>query len=245
MFNKGFGITTVSRELDIPKSTLYYWRCGIYRPPSARWYPEPSNELAYVIGVMLGDGSLKRHSRDYDIKLNTIDIEFAETFSNMLAKLLNRKVLRPKYIGRKRGRNYGWEIAYSSKAFYTWFKRQSLETLKKYIEYDKDTVKYFLRGLYDSEGSNYKCRRISLCNSDLDLLQYTQYLLKRYFGIRAIGPYIQKRAGSIMIRNGRRYRRKVDVYILEICRKRDVQAFLIKIGFSIREKQLGLPRRGK
>ena len=75
---------------------------GIYRPPSARWHPEPSKELAYVIGVMLGDGSLKRHSRDYDIKLNTIDIEFAETFSNMLAKLLNRKALRPKYIGRKK-----------------------------------------------------------------------------------------------------------------------------------------------
>ncbi|HEW94166.1 MAG TPA: hypothetical protein ENF47_05635 [Thermoprotei archaeon] len=194
---------------------------------------------------MLGDGSLKRHSRDYDIKLNTIDIEFAETFSNMLAKLLNRKVLRPKYIGRKRGRNYGWEIAYSSKAFYTWFKRQSLETLKKYIEYDKDTVKYFLRGLYDSEGSNYKCRRISLYNSDLDLLQYTQYLLKRYFGIRATGPYLVTRAGSIMIRNGRRYRRKVDVYALKICRKRGVQEFLIKTGFSIREKQLGLPRRRK
>jgi len=102
MFNKGFGITTVSRELGIPKSTLHYWRRGIYRPPSARWHPEPSKELAYVIGVMLGDGSLKRHSRDYDIKLNTIDIEFAETFSNMLAKLLNRKALRPKYIGRKK-----------------------------------------------------------------------------------------------------------------------------------------------
>ena len=183
-------------------------------------------ELAYVLGVMLGDGSLKRHSRDYDIKLNTIDIEFAETFSSMLAKLLNRRVLRPKYIGRKRGRNYGWEIAYSSKAFYTWFKRQSLETLKQYIEYDKDTVKYFLRGLYDSEGNNYRCKLISLCNSDLELLQYVQYLLKKYFNIRATGLYLVTKAGSIMIRNGRRYRRKVNVYTLEIYRRRDVQTFL-------------------
>jgi len=35
----------------------------------------------------------------------------------------------------------------------------------------------------------------------------------------------------------------VNVYRIEIYRKRDVQIFLSKIGFSIREKQLGLPRR--
>jgi len=46
-----------------------------------------------------------------------------------------------------------------------------------------------------------------------------------------------------MIGNGRMFRRRVDVYTLEISRGRDVQVFLSEIGFSIREKQLGLPRR--
>ena len=41
-----------------------------------------------------------------------------------------------------------------------------------------------------------------------------------------------------MIGNGRMFRRRVDVYTLEISRGRDVQVFLSEIGFSIREKQL-------
>jgi len=138
-----------------------------------------------------------------------------------------------------------WRVYYSSKAFHIWFRKQDLEKLKQYIEYDKDTVKYFLRGIYDSEGSNYRCRWISLVNNNLELLHYVQYLLKKYFGIKTIGPYLKVRAGSIMIKDGRRFRRKVDVYILKIYRKRDIQVFLSQVGFSIREKQLGLPRRKK
>ena len=105
-------------------------------------------------------------------------------------------------------------------------RKQNLETLKPCIEYDKDTVRYFLRGLYDSEGSNYRCIRISLANGDLSLLRYAQYLLKEYFNIKATEPYLVARAGSIMERKG--YKRKVNVYRIEIYRKRDVQIFLSK-----------------
>jgi len=45
------------------------------------------------------------------------------------------------------------------------------------------------------------------------------------------------------MRNGGKFRRKVDVYTLEISRGRDIHMFLSQVGFSIREKQLGLPRR--
>ncbi len=46
-----------------------------------------------------------------------------------------------------------------------------------------------------------------------------------------------------MERDGKEFRRKVDVHTIEISRRRDVQVFLSRIGFSIREKRLGLPRR--
>jgi len=48
-----------------------------------------------------------------------------------------------------------------------------------------------------------------------------------------------------MKRNGERFRANRDIYYIAIYRKRDVQVFSSEIGFSIREKQLGLSRRKK
>ena len=70
------------------------------------------------------------------------------------------------------------------------------------------------------------------------------YLLKKYFGIKAVGPYINKGAGSIHVkRNGERIRTNQDNYYIELSRKRDVQRFLSEVGFSIIEKQIGSKRR--
>jgi len=239
LLNKGLGPTRVSRILDIPKHTIRGWIYQYKVPWLARWAPEPSKELAYVLGVLYGDGYTAREYNSYYMELLVKDYEFAEAFSRNIAKVLNKRYKKPTW-----SRSNTWRVYYSSKAFYTWFKRQSLETLKKYIEYNKDIVKYFLQGLYDSEGSNYRCRGVFLCNSDLDLLRYIQYLLKKYFDIRATGPYLHKRAGSIYItRNGRKFKANHNIYILAISRKRDIHMFLSHIGFSIKEKQLGLPRR--
>jgi len=250
LLNDGLGPTEICKILGWPttrKSTVSGWKNGRHKPSTTRWVPEPSNELAYVLGVLYGDGNLERHGYNYDIKLNTIDLEFAEVFSNKLAKLLNKKILKPKWIGRVRGRNYGWKVSYSSKAFYTWFKRQNLESLKQYIEYSKETVANFLRGLYDSDGGHYKYMgrysRIQLYNNNTDLLHYIQYLLEKYFGIKATGPYLCTKAGTFMERNGKKYRRNGNTYRIDISRKQYIQKFLNEIGFSIKEKQFGLPRR--
>jgi len=244
LLNKGLGPTEVSRMLDIPKCTVKAWKYRRGVPWLAKWYPEPSNELAYVIGVLLGDGCIVReHHNDYDIILRVKDYEFAEEFSRNMAKILNKKFKKPR---RWSGRPSLWIIYYHSKAFHTWFRKQTLDTLKPYMEYDEDTVKYFLRGIYDSEGCNYRCKRIILYNSDLKLLNYVRYLLKKYFGIMIRGPYLHVRAGSIhMRRDGEEIRTKNNNYYIGIYRMRNIQVFLSEIGFSIAEKQLGLPRRKK
>ena len=252
LFERGFGLTEACRKLSWPttrKSTLYYWKHGLYKPPTTRWIPEPTKELAYIIGVLHGDAYINKHGSKYDIVLNTIDYEFAEKFSKVLAKTLDKKYFEPKFIGIQRGRNYGWKVAYSSKSFYIWYKKHNLDTLKPFIEHDEDTVACFLRGLYDSDGGHYKhegkYNRISLFNSNLKLLKYTQHLLKKYFNIITIGPYLGTRAGTILKKNGKKYIRKKDVYHMGIYRKQYIEIFLNKIGFSITEKQLGLPRRKK
>ncbi len=244
---KDHGPTEVCRILGWPttkKSLLHYWKYRKHKPPTARWRPEPSKELAYIIGVLYGDRCIKVHSHHYDIKLNTIDYEFADKFSRALAKLLTKNVVKPVWIGIQRGRNYGWEVTYSSKAFYIWYRKQTLETLKPYIEYNKDTVRLFLRGLYDSDGSNYRCKKIVLFNSNIELLYYVQYLLKKYFIIMIRGPYLNAKAGNISIKkNGEKIKTNRDNYSIVVFRRRYIQRFLNEIGFFITEKQLGLPRR--
>lgn len=77
----------------------------------------------------------------------------------------------------------------------------------------------------------------------MKLLKYVQYLLMKYFNITATEPYLSIKAGTMMEINGERYMRKIDVYQIVIYRKLHIKKFLYKIGFSITEKQLGLPRR--
>jgi len=48
-----------------------------------------------------------------------------------------------------------------------------------------------------------------------------------------------------MKRNGERVKTNHDIYCIVISGRRDIHMFLSEIGFSIREKQLGLPRRKK
>jgi len=97
-----------------------------------------------------------------------------------------------------------WWVKYHSKPFYLWYKRceeQGLQGFKKYIEYSRETVKYYLRGLFDSDGGNYRNKYIYLSNSNKKLLGYVQCLLKECFSIIATGPYLQKKSGSKIIIN--------------------------------------------
>jgi len=245
MYKRGIGPTEISRKTGIKKRIVRAWIYERKIPWLAKWIPEPSKELAYIIGVLHGDGNLHLHGYNgnrfiYDIELEVKDLAFAETFSRNMSKLLNKKFKKPRWSESHKL----WRINYSSKAFYTWYKKQSLESLKLYIEYNKDTVTNFLRGLYDSEGCNYKCKQIYLYNNNKDLLRYVQYLLRKYFNITATGPYLHIKVGDINIkRDGEKIKANHNNYRIDISRKDSIQRFLSEVGFSIREKQLGSPRR--
>ena len=66
----------------------------------------------------------------------------------------------------------------------------------------------------------------------------------KYFGINATGPYLAKKAGTeSKMRNGEKVKTKHNNYSIAVSRRQHTQIFLDNIGFSITEKQLGLPRR--
>ena len=95
----GFGLTEVCRILGWRENkitTLWEWKHGRHRPPITRWIPEPSEKLAYVLGVLIGDGYIvKEHLHNYDIEILVKDYDFAEAFSKALAKMLNKKIQKP------------------------------------------------------------------------------------------------------------------------------------------------------
>jgi intein-encoded DNA endonuclease-like protein len=122
--------------VKISKSSVSEWLNGIHKPYNGRYIPsieflEPSEELAYVMGVKIGDGCTtkgRRVVKNYNrvrIGLKVKDREFAEEFGRCLAKVLGRRPINPRY--RKSLRRYVVEIR--SQTLY--------ELLKKPVDLDR------------------------------------------------------------------------------------------------------------
>ena len=72
-----------------------------------------------------------------------------------------------------------------------------------------------------------------------------RYLLKKYFNIKATGPYLLHKSGDIAIINGVEYHYNQNYYKIQIGRKEHIQKYLEEIGFTIIRKQLGLKKHEK
>jgi len=167
------GYRRISKILGINENTVRNWINYGVIPPIARWMAKPCIELAYTLGMLHGDGSVckDKFRRRYIIELGVIDKEFAEMFSKVMAKLLGVKYHKPRWDEKERK----WYVKYESKAFLTWYEKtekQGLEGFKEYIEYSKNTVRHYLKGLFDSDGNNYRNKQIRLYNSKRVLLEY-------------------------------------------------------------------------
>jgi intein-encoded DNA endonuclease-like protein len=199
---------------------------------------EPSEDLAYVIGVVCGDGyvSITRYAREgykqVIIRLRAKDKEFVEEFAIRIGRVLNRSPPKPK-VERSTGYYY---IKVESKTLYELLKKPvDLEKLRKYIEHCDKCSAAFLRGFFDAEGSITEAGSIYAGNSDYRLLEYVQSLLGR-FGIVATGPNLLFQRGSIICIRGKQYIRRHDVYYIYVKRSCNMR-FYKYIGFTIRRKQ--------
>ena len=139
----------------------------------------PSKHLAYILGVLLGDGSaysIKRWNR-HVVKLSVRDREFAEKFMDALRRLgLNPRLLREK---RKNNRVI-WVAKAISKKFVMWFRNLTIDDIKNIVARNKDYVRAFLCGVYESEGNFYISKRsmgIRIFNTNKELVDLVKELL--------------------------------------------------------------------
>ena len=195
----------------------------------------PSEKLAYVVGVNVGDGYT--NYSDVRIGLKVKDREFATEFGRCLAKVLGRGPIKPRYIYINDVGLYAVEVR--SQTLYELLKKPvDFNKLKKYIEHCKRCMAAFLRGFADSEGSVNKRGYVIIYNTDYELLTYVKDLLKR-LGIESTGPWRQqKRQGKPFYdrKTMKRYIYKKDEYYIYIGAGGNIN-FYKKIGFTIRRKQ--------
>ncbi|MBM4401856.1 MAG: hypothetical protein FJ044_01265 [Candidatus Cloacimonetes bacterium] len=117
-----------------------------------------TNELAYLIGVYLGDGCIcfAKNNNNY-FSLNAIDKEFVERTRNCLEKVLGKKI--PIFLDNwgaiNRGRAPLWKVVAYGKTFGQWLReishhKNKIPSLIK--EANREQQKWFIAGIMDSEG---------------------------------------------------------------------------------------------
>ncbi|MEM3096053.1 MAG: LAGLIDADG family homing endonuclease [Nitrososphaerota archaeon] len=242
-YSRIIDIIRQERGITLRKSHISEWVRQIHNPYNGIRIPSvevlrPSKELAYVIGVVAGDGYVwrkKRPQKSYQrasIGLMVKDREFAEEFSRCLGVILGREPPKPKWSGRL------FVIAVQSKTLYQLLMKPiNLEKVRKFVGHDEECKSAFLRGFFDSEGSVRKDGVITVSNTDLALLNYIWSLLSS-MGVNTTEPRLQTKSGTPIKepRSGKIHYTKKDVYILHIPAAFRL-TFYKHIGFTIERKQ--------
>jgi len=174
--------------------------------------------LGYVLGVLVGDGSLNKHKSHFSVLLGTTDKNFANQFSFFLKKLTDSKIQRfysrtsKKYKGKIIHSNVVVVKAYSKNLYnYLYNFKNDTNYLQSFLETQNNEMKlYFLIGFFDSEGSvsNYKKGyfAVSLTNSNLKLLKICENIFN-IFNIQISGIYSDRQYYKLMIYKKREIKR--------------------------------------
>ena len=155
-----------------------------------------NENLGYIIGVILGDGSVYRINRSCRISFEVTSQDFAINFLNSLREIgLNPMIckIRPTNGISKQSR---YRVQANSLVFGNWF-----NSIKHEIKLAQMLSTYgskigFLRGFYESEGTlyirkKYETPYISICNTNIELLKLVKDLsMKLSIRFNLYGPYI-------------------------------------------------------
>lgn len=172
-WRKGFSITEIATFYGVSDSTIWRWMeyYGIRRrslseadilmyklhpervmqnqkKPEKGFDKSPSPSLAYILGVMLGDGCV--YKKSYRVRLLVKSFEFAQKFAENLSKV----GMKPHLTMVRRKNKHGtysqyWYVYVSRKAFCVWYSSLDLKSIREWI---RGYEQYFVCGFYESEG---------------------------------------------------------------------------------------------
>src|SRR5271157_2098874 len=139
---------------------------------------QSSDELAYILGVMKGDGSAYAIQEQKIIQLEAKERAFVESFNNELAQLLHSRPMAIEYLPL----HHTYRIRKTSKVFFDWYVSRTRS------EIEAIAMNYplpFIRGFYESEGSvgrygkNGKCSFLRIMNTDPSLIYLVSAIMNQ------------------------------------------------------------------
>ncbi|MEK6936968.1 MAG: LAGLIDADG family homing endonuclease [Nanoarchaeota archaeon] len=156
-------------------------------------------DLAYILGILKGDGTVFKERGSYRIVLDITSKEVAISFLNSLKNIgLNPRLIQRKpKKGNLKGQKIKYIVRSMSKIFGEWYKNISIKELENL---NKKEMISFIRGFYESEGclyiakNKYKTISLIISNTNFDLINLCKNLCEKigiYFNLN--GPYENKR----------------------------------------------------
>jgi len=250
---RGYSFNEIAKKIGISPTTAQFWIKTARKPrfiygkriekkldiQSKKLSPE----LAYIYGVLVGDGSISKEKGTYRIILNVTDKDFADKFSKILKKwskmkpsIKERDIFynhRTKYGNLIKGHSHLYVVRLDSKQVGEFIlNRLKCKTFEWEVPQDvlesknKKIICNFLKGFFDSEGYvvfSGNSRRIEAEVSCLKGLSGIQKLLKR---IDTESKILQGEKQKIQ-----------HSYILRVIKRRDLEKFAKQINFSILRKK--------
>ncbi|MBW2976466.1 hypothetical protein KY347_03395 [Candidatus Woesearchaeota archaeon] len=229
--NRGCSIKDISKELDVGynsirlflKKTMIgcdYQQIKLMNRKMPEESKELTKELAYIAGVMLGDG----YFAEYSFSLDTIDKEFRDYFSHVVKKWSNKKPSLREFVNNT-SYFYGCLVCSKDACDYLGHLIDDKEKfLKEILSCNNEDIKSsFIKGFSDSEGSILEDHRfIRIYNTNKGLLESINQLLV-----------------SLGFDNNKMHiRLSTDkTYELGIKSHKNIELFYKKIGFTIKRKQ--------
>jgi intein-encoded DNA endonuclease-like protein len=191
-----------------------------------------NGNLAYLVGLLKGDGCIYRNNRGYKICFDNTNTTLVRNFFCSIEQLgLNpfiQEISPSNGIGKKKQ----YRVLANSKIFYEWYQELTIEKLENLLDND-DKISNFIRGFYEAEGCIYKQKDgtivIQIYNTDLALMLLIKYLLQK-LGLNFClnGPYKNNGLGG--------YRSK-PIYRLKTGSKKNIFNFLKLVKPSIKTHQ--------
>ena len=137
---------------------------------------EMGEDLAYIIGILMGDGCVYKIKHSYSVVLDITVKPIALSFLQSLRSIGLNPFIMEKMPTNGIGKLKKYVVIANSKNFGIWYKNLSIQKLKKLLSEER-TMIGFIRGFYESEGSvsiaknKYKTINISMFNTDLELIK--------------------------------------------------------------------------
>lgn len=228
-------INSTARRLGLLKSDGYLGK-GINK-----WQYKPCVELAYILGVLKGDGcvSINTKSKRYRIALDVI----SGTFANEFKKNIELLGIPAYYWFNKRNLHC---VEARSKQFCMWYKTFDEDALVYFLRQDKQFLKAFLKGFFDSEGyfyyyyhngSTYPQPTIGISNTNKVFLELIKREMELQLCLKGIFIQLKHKKGTSKVIQKKGFKTIKDCFAIIIHQKTTVKYFINEISTSVAEKQ--------